>query len=139
MVRFQRKMFLSAVVLGLLPLVACAPGVQDRAKQSAAFSFEVYESLSDQVVAEIQGLVAGDEATITDADRERLGELNDLRLILDDYAAAHNLYVEALRTWESTENPPDDTISLESQMYRLIYRGIELAAELGLNVPSSLG
>ena len=126
-------------VIAVVVLASCAPTLLGRAKQSAAVSNSIYESLNPQVVDGITEIVQKDRAgTITAADRERLRSLNELRKGLDDYAAAHNLFVEAIKTWESTGTEPGNAVLLENQILNLINRAITLAGQLGLKLPPGL-
>jgi len=131
--------------LGVLSLVAlllssCAPTtLLGRAKQSAAVSNNIYESVNPQVVTEIQTIVEKSRAgTITEQERQRLRDLNELRKVLDDYAASHNLFVEAVKTWEQTGQEPANTPLLENQILRLINRALDLAKELKIPIPAGL-
>jgi DNA-binding transcriptional regulator YiaG len=76
--------------------------------------------------------------TITEQERQRLRGLDELRKVLDDYAAAHNLFVEAVKTWEQTGQEPANTPLLENQILRLINRALDLAKELNIPVPAGL-
>jgi len=132
----RRVVWLMAAALAL---ASCAPTMLGRAKQSAAASFNVYESVTPQVVSEITAIVTKSRAgTITETDRERLRSLSELRKILDEYAAAHNLFVEAVKTWEQTGQEPNNAVLLENQILRLINRALDLAKELTLAVPAGL-
>ncbi len=98
-----------------------------------AASHDVYNSVNSPVVSEIEELVGKARAgTITASERKRLGSLNDLRKILDDYAAAHNLFVEAVKTWERTGQEPNNVVLFENQLLQLMNRALDLAKELGL-------
>lgn len=133
----QWLIWLAAVAL---ILASCASTtLLGRAKQGAAASFSVYESVTPQVVSEIATIVNKSRAgTITEADRERLRSLNELRKLLDEYAAAHNLFVEAVKTWEQTGQAPNNAILLENQILRMINRALDLAKELKLTIPAGL-
>jgi len=139
MERVRRRAILAWFVFGGLILASCAPTLLGRAKQSAAVSHTIYESINPQVVDEIEDIVQKSRAgTITAADRERMKNLNELRNILDDYAAAHNLLVEATKTWEATGNEPSNLVLVENQVLSLMNRAIDLANGLGLQVPPGL-
>ncbi len=133
----QRYIWLTAATL---ILTSCASTtLLGRAKQGAAVSFNVYESVTPQAVNQITILVdKGRTGTITEAERERLRSLNELRKTLDEYAAAHNLFVEAVKTWEQTGQEPDNAVLLENQVLRLINRALDLAKELNLSIPAGL-
>lgn len=132
----RRVVWLMAAALAL---ASCAPTMLGRAKQSAAASFSVYESVTPQVVGEITAIVTRSRAgSIAEADRERLRSLDELKRILDEYAAAHNLFVEAVKTWERTGQEPNNAVLLENQLLRLINRALDLAKELRLAVPAGL-
>ena len=139
MKRFTGKCGFVWSVVAALVLASCAPTLLGRAKQSAAVSNSIYESLNPQVVDGIADIVKKNRAgTITAADRERLRFLNELRKTLDDYAAAHNLFVETIKTWEDTGKEPGNAVLLENQVLNLINRAINLADELGLQLPPGL-
>lgn len=132
---------------GLIWLVGAALVLQScasttllgRAKQGAAASFRVYDSVTPQVVSEIATIVNRSRAgTVTEADRDRLRSLNELKKVLDDYAAAHNVLVEAVKTWEQTGQEPSNAMLLENQVLRLINRALDLAKELRLSIPAGL-
>lgn len=130
----------AGLLLCWLVLVSCASTPLGKAKQGAAASHEVYESVTPQVVEEIAAIVEKSRAgTITEADRERLGKLNDLKNVLGEYAAAHNLVVQALKTWEQTGQQPGNWESLRDQAVQLIQRARTLAGELNLSVPGGIG
>jgi len=130
---------LGVLAVVALLLVACGTTLLGRAKQSAAVSNGVYESVNPQVVSEIRTIVEKNRAgTITEQERQRLRDLNELRKVLDDYAAAHNLFVEAVKTWEQTGQEPANTPLLENQILRLINRALDLAKELNIPVPAGL-
>jgi hypothetical protein len=137
--RFASKTALIRLTLVLLVLTSCAPSLLGRAKQSAAASYSVYQSINPQVVTEIQTIVEKSRAgTVTESDRTRLSALNQLRKDLDDYANTHNLFVQATRTWEATNREPQNTVLLENQLLMLINRAIDEAKWLGLQVPAGL-
>ena len=129
------------VVALMLALTACTPSLLDRGKQSANFSFEVYEAITPQVVNDIAAIVEKNrEGTITEEDRERLAVLNDAKNVLDEYATIHNSYVSALQVWESTGNQPEG-VSLfadQNRMFTLIEQAVQLAQQLGLDLPKEL-
>jgi DNA-binding transcriptional regulator YiaG len=130
---------LGVLTLVALLLVACGTTVLGRAKQSAAVSNSVYESVNPQVVSEIRTLVEKSRAgTLTEPERQRLRDLNELRKVLDDYAAAHNLFVETVKTWEQTGQEPANAPLLENQILRLINRALDLAKELKIPTPAGL-
>lgn len=127
------------VAVAVLLLTGCGTTLLGRAKQSAAVSNSVYESVNPQVVSEIRTIVEKSRAgTITEQERQRLRDLNELRKVLDDYAAAHNLFVEAVKTWEQTGQEPANTPLLENQILRLINRALDLAKELNIPIPAGL-
>lgn len=136
--RVRQGLFWLAAVA--LMLASCASTtLLGRAKQGAATSFRAYESVTPQVVSEIAAIVAKNRAgTITEGERDRLRSLNELRKVLDDYAASHNLFVEAVKTWEQTGQEPDNAMLLENQVLRLINRALDLAKELNLSTPAGL-
>lgn len=124
------------LVVCALALASCASTPLGKAKQGAAASHEVYESVTPQVVEEIAVIVEKSRAgTITEGDRERLAKLNDLKNVLGDYAAAHNLVVQALKTWEQTGQQPGNWESVRDQAAQLIQRARQLASQLSLSVP----
>lgn len=134
----MRRVMANVKRLGLvvcaLALISCAATPLGKAKQGAAASHEFYESVTPKVVEEIAVIVEKSRAgTITDADRERLGKLNDLKNVLGDYAAAQNLVVQALKTWEQTGQQPGNWESVSGQAVQLIQRARELAGELNLS------
>ncbi len=129
------------VVALMLALTACTPSLLDRGKQSANFSFEVYEAITPQVVDDIAAIVEKNrEGTITEEDRERLAVLNDAKNVLDEYSTIHNSYVSALSIWESTGNQPEGVSLFEDQnrMFTLITQAVQLAQQLGLDLPKEL-
>ena len=139
MERVRRRVVLVWFVVGGLILASCAPTLLGRAKQSAVVSHTIYESINPQVVDGITEITEKSRAgTITAAERERMRNLNELRKMLDDYAAAHNLLVEATKTWETTGNEPRNLVLLENQVLSVMNRAIDLANELGLQVPTGL-
>lgn len=126
-------------VLLLLALTSCAPSALGRAKQGALVSYEVYQGLSSQVVEEIPPLVEKARAgTLTEEEREQLRILDKLSHTLNKYAAAHNAFVASLRVWEASNQQPGTAILLQEQMFRMINEAIDLAVELGLQVPTGL-
>jgi hypothetical protein len=139
MKRDAGKKILIGLTLAVFLLASCASSLLGRAKQSAAASYTVYQSLNPQVVSEIQKIVEKNRAgTLTESDRTRLKSLNELRKVLDDYAKSHNLFVEATKTWEVTDQEPANTALLENQLLRLINRAIDEARELELQIPGGL-
>jgi DNA-binding transcriptional regulator YiaG len=137
----QRALTWRLGMLALLALLfaACGMTVLGRAKQSASASYSVYESVTPQVVTEIRTLVDKSRAgTLTEPERQRLRQLDELRKVLDDYAAAHNLFVEAVKTWEQTGQEPSNAPLLENQILRLINRALDLASELKVPIPAGL-
>ena len=138
-----KKFSISMVVVALmLTLTACPPlSLLDRGKQSANFSFEVYNAITPQVVDGIAAIVKKNrEGTITENDRERLAKLNETKGVLDKYSRVHNSYVGALQTWESTGNQPEG-VSLftdQNSMFTLIDQAVQLSRQLGLELPKEL-
>lgn len=127
------------LVVAMLALASCAPTLLGRAKQSASASYSVYEAVTPQVANQIEEIVQKSRTrTITASDRKRLRSLNELKKILDDYAKAHNLFVEGVKTWEQTGREPDNVVLLESQVLQLINRAVDLAAALDIELPAGL-
>lgn len=123
----------------IMVFAACVTTQQSfikRAEQAAFASRSIYETLASQVVDEIQVIVQKHrEGTITEDDKKRLNSLNDLKKLLDKYASTHNLFVQSLKTWETSQKEPEDTAMLENQLLRLINMGMDLAMDLNLKVP----
>jgi DNA-binding transcriptional regulator YiaG len=127
------------LIICMMVVAACATTQQSfikRAEQAAFASRSIYETLAIQVVDEIEIIVTKHrEGTITEEDKKRLNTLNELKKLLDKYASTHNLFVQSLKTWETTKKEPEDTAMLENQLLRLINMGMDLAMDLNLKVP----
>lgn len=124
----------TGLLLCWLALASCASTPLGKAKQGAAASHEVYESVTPQMVEEIAAIVEKSRAgTITQADRERLRKLNELKGVLVDYAAAHNVVVQTLQIWEQSGEQPGNWESVRDQAVQLIQRARTLARELNLS------
>lgn len=125
----------------IMVLTACVTtqqGLFKRAEQAAFASRSIYETLAVQVVDEMEIIVKKHrEGTITEDDKKRLNTLNEMKKLLDKYASTHNIFVQTLKTWETTKNEPQDTSMLENQLLRLINMAMDLAMDLKLKVPET--
>ena len=139
--RIKRRTYSICLIVISIVITSCGGKsfLLKRAKQGAEVSHNVYEFITPQVVEQIEGIVEKDRArTITESDREKLRSLNEFKKILDDYSSTHNLFVEALKTWEQTEKEPDNVVLLENQVLRLINRALDMAGEFGMQIPAGL-
>lgn len=126
-------------IIGFAACVTTQQSLIKRAEQAAFASRSIYETLATQVVDEIEIIVNKHrEGTITEDDKKRLNTLNELKKVLDKYASTHNLFVQSLKTWETSQKEPESTAMLENQLLRLINMGMDLAMDLNLKVPEKL-
>lgn len=126
-------------IIGFSACITTQQSFIKRAEQAAYASKSIYESLTPQVMDEIEIIVKKNrEGTITEEDKKRLNTLNELKKVLEKYASTHNLFVQSLKTWETSQNEPENTAMLENQLLRLINMGMDLAMNLNLKVPEGL-
>lgn len=131
-----KKWSASIVGIGLLCalLSGCATTL-DKAKHTAAVSQQVYTSVQAETVKQIAAIVEKDNnGTIVQADRDRLGLLNELRKVLDKFADAHNAYVSSLKVWETSGKRSTELDEVSNQMLTLIQNAQDLAKRLNIKI-----
>ncbi|NNN06742.1 MAG: hypothetical protein HKL90_12650 [Elusimicrobia bacterium] len=106
----------------------------DKGKRTAAMSQELYTAVQGQVTEQIVVIAKKDDSTITHDDRSRLKLLNALRKVLDDYSAAHNAYVTALQTWETSATRPAEIDQIAAKMISLVAQVQKMSKDLNLKL-----
>lgn len=106
------------LALALCLLASCASLTpQQSALRAAEVSFTTYESVSNAVVAQTKRIMDFRKVRpLTREDRQELAHLDDLRILLDRYSAAHNGYVGALKLGQGVEAARRQVVDLWNQV-----------------------